>query len=133
MIQKRGRGAAGKVPVFGILEIDDIVRLEVGPKVSAQTLMPSGYRHLRVDHSKHFAQGKVHINGLEGFWRYAKERLAKFHRVSNSRFEFHGLCPWVNGSGGDGKMGGCSYGYLDTASIGQNTILFGFPSIAVAS
>ena len=30
------------------------------------TLAFCGYRHLRVDHGRHFSRGKVHINGLEG-------------------------------------------------------------------
>jgi transposase len=108
---KRGRGAAGKVPVFGILERDGIVTVEVVPDVSAETLvgitekkvrrgsivytdkfrgydslMFCGYRHLKVDHSKKFADGKVYINGLEGFWSFAKQRLAKFHGVSPTNF-----------------------------------------------
>ena len=33
-----------------------------------------------------FARGKVYINGLEGFWGYAKERLIKHHGVSPSKF-----------------------------------------------
>jgi transposase len=110
----RGRGAAGKVPVFGILERNGIVKVEVVRNVSAQsllnmtiktvrrgsivytdkfrsydTLMFCGYRHLRVDHGKRFASGKVYINGLEGFWSYAKERLAKFHGVSKEKFPLY--------------------------------------------
>ena len=111
---KRGRGAAGKVPVFGILERNGIVKVEVVRNVSAQSLlnmtiktvrrgsivytdkfrsydalMFCGYRHLRVDHGKRFASGKVYINGLEGFWSYAKERLAKFHGVSKAKFPLY--------------------------------------------
>ena len=96
----RGRGAAGKVPVFGILERNGHVQVEVVPNVKAETvlnltikkvrrgsivytdkfkiydaLMFCGYRHLKVDHGKHFSQGRVYINGLEGFWSWAKERL----------------------------------------------------------
>ena len=110
----RGRGAAGQVPVFGILERNGIVKVEVVRNVSAQsllkmtiktvrrgsivytdkfrsydTLMFCGYRHLRVDHGKCFASGKVYINGLEGFWSYAKERLAKFHGVSKEKFPLY--------------------------------------------
>jgi transposase len=48
-----------------------------------------GYRHLRVDHGKRFSSGKVYINGLEGFWSYAKERLAKFHGVSKGKFPLY--------------------------------------------
>ena len=111
---KRGRGAANKVPVFGILERDGIVRVEVVKDVSAQTLldltiktvrrgsivytdkfrsydalMCCGYRHLKIDHHKRFSSGKVYINGLEGFWSYAKERLIKHHGVSKEKFPLY--------------------------------------------
>lgn len=111
---KRGRGAAGKVSVFGILERDGIVKVEVVKDVSAErimnmtiktvrrgsivytdkfksydALMFCGYRHLRVDHAKRFSTGKVYINGLEGFWSYAKERFAKFHGVSKEKFPLY--------------------------------------------
>lgn len=111
---KRGRGAAGKVPVFGILERKGQVRVTVVPNVSAQSLLSEtvkmvrrgtivytdkfrgydalmfcGYCHLRINHTKRFANGKVYINGLEGFWSYAKERLAKFHGVSKEYFPLY--------------------------------------------
>ena len=111
---KRGRGAAGKVPVFGILERQGIVRVEVVPNVRAKTLlgitvktvrrgsivytdryqaydslMFCGYRHLSVNHQKRFARGKVYINGLEGFWSWAKERLIKHHGISPKWFPFY--------------------------------------------
>jgi transposase len=111
---KRGRGAAGKVPVFGILERAGKVTVEVVPDVRAETLLEltvkkvrrgsivytdkfkgydslmfCGFRHLKVDHGKRFARGKVYINGLEGFWSYAKERLIKFHGVSKHNFPLY--------------------------------------------
>jgi transposase len=52
-------------------------------------LMFCGYRHLRVDHGKRFSSGKVYINGLEGFWSFAKERLIKFHGVSKEKFPLY--------------------------------------------
>jgi transposase len=52
-------------------------------------LMFCGYRHLRVDHGKRFSSGKVYINGLEGFWSLAKERLIKFHGVSKEKFPLY--------------------------------------------
>jgi transposase len=110
----RGRGAAGKVPVFGILERHGKVRVTVVPNVTAQTLigltvktvrrgsivytdkfrsydslMFCGYRHLKIDHGKRFTSGKVYINGLEGFWSWAKERLIKHHGVSKEKFPLY--------------------------------------------
>jgi len=110
----RGRGAAGKVPVFGILERECQVHVSVVPDVSATTLLTltikkvrrgsvvytdkfgsydslmfCGYRHLKVDHQKYFSSGKVYINGLEGFWSWAKERLIKHHGVSKNYFPLY--------------------------------------------
>ena len=110
----RGRGAAGKVPVFGILERHGKVLVSVVPNVTAQTLisltvktvrrgsivytdkfrsydslMFCGYRHLKIDHGKRFTSGKVYINGLEGFWSWAKERLIKHHGVSKENFPLY--------------------------------------------
>ena len=111
---KRGRGAANKVPVFGILERAGVVRVEVIKNVTADTLlnmtvrtvrrgsivytdkfrgydslMFCGYRHIKIDHKKLFASGKVYINGVEGFWSYAKERLIKFHGISKEKFPLY--------------------------------------------
>jgi transposase len=111
---KRGRGARNKIPVFGILERKGIVKVKVLRNVTAEeilnhtiktvrrgsivytdkfksynSLMFCGYRHLRIDHGKRFSRGKVYINGLEGFWSYAKERIIKFHGVSKERFPFY--------------------------------------------
>jgi len=36
------------------------------------SLMFSGYKHMAIDHQKRFANGKVYINGIEGFWSFAK-------------------------------------------------------------
>ena len=44
---------------------------------------------LRVDKSVKFSNGKVYINGIEGFWSYAKERLLKFHGVSRENFVYY--------------------------------------------
>ena len=102
------------MPVFGILERNGLVRVEVVKNVTASTLIDQtvktvrrgsivytdqyggydtlmfcGYRHLRVDHGQQFSTGKVYINGLEGFWSYAKQRLAKFHGVSKEKFPLY--------------------------------------------
>ncbi len=110
----RGRGAAGKIPVFGILSRGGRAYVEIVPNVKAETLlditvkkirrgsviytdkykvcdslMCFGYRHLSVDHSSRFSHGKVHINGLEGFWSWAKERLFKHHGISPRWFPLY--------------------------------------------
>lgn len=51
--------------------------------------MCCGYRHLNVDHSSKFVDGKVHINGLEGFWSWAKERRFKHHGISPQKFPLY--------------------------------------------
>jgi transposase len=111
---KRGRGAANKVPVFGIQERNGVVKVEVIKDVTAETLlnmtvktvrrgsivytdkfrgydslMFCGYRHIKINHQKVFASGKVYINGVEGFWSYAKERLIKFHGISKEKFPLY--------------------------------------------
>ena len=109
---KRGRGAAGKTPVFGILKRGGRVFLTVVKACSRKELMPiitgqiletstvytdgwkaydglivNGYDHYRVFHDKNeFARGKSHINGIESFWSYAKRRMAKFNGIASHRF-----------------------------------------------
>ena len=50
-----------------------------------------GYRkYLRVDHEKdQFVSGPAHINGIEGFWGFAKSRLTRFRGMSPSTFSLH--------------------------------------------
>jgi len=110
----RGRGAAGKVPVFGILERGGKVKVEVVCDVKGDTLLELaikkvkrgsliytdrfrsynglvsyGFKHRRIDHGKKFANGKVYINGIEGFWSFAKERLMKYHGVDPMKFPLY--------------------------------------------
>ena len=56
---------------------------------SYDALMFCGYKHLRIDHGKRFSRRGVYINGLEGFWSYAKERFNRFHGVSKEKFPFY--------------------------------------------
>ncbi len=99
---KRGRGAAGKIAVFGILKRGGKVYTHVVTNTKATTLMPlivnkiapdsivytDSYRsynaldvgsfyHQRINHSLRFAEGKNHINGIENFWNQAKRTLRK--------------------------------------------------------
>lgn len=109
---KRGRGAAGKSIVFGLLERDGRVYTKVVENVTADTLMNHirtktrkgsvyytdafrGYQSLRrhgkhhtVSHRKSWVdkRTKNHINGIEGFWSYAKHIL--YHYRGVSRFHF---------------------------------------------
>ncbi len=107
----RGRGARNKTIVFGILERNGKVHVEIVKNVKAKTLLAStikkvrkgsivytdkwygydslifnGYKHFSVDHSKMFAKGDVYINGIEGFWSFAKENMVKYHGVSSDKF-----------------------------------------------
>lgn len=113
-----GRGTPHKTPVFGILERHGRVRVTVVPNCSAETLRDQtlrwvkrgtlvytdrwkgydtltfcGYRHLRVNKSRSFSRGKVHVNGLEGFWSYAKGKFIKHHGVSPKLFPLY-LYEW---------------------------------------
>ena len=109
---KRGRGAAGKTPVFGVLKRDGKVFVTVVRGCSKKELMPiikgqilesatvytdgwraydglilNGYDPYRVFHDKdEFARGKCHVNGIESFRSYAKRRLAKFNGIASARF-----------------------------------------------
>lgn len=116
--RNQGRSTPHKIPVFGILERHGRVQVTVVRDCSAESLLREtlrtvkrgslvytdrwrgydtlafcGYRHLRVDHNKRFsrpsASGKVHINGLEGFWSYAKGKLLKHHGVSPQKFPLY--------------------------------------------
>jgi len=50
-----------------------------------------GYKkHYRVHHgANEFAKGKNHINGIESFWSFAKNRLIKFNGIPKSTFYYH--------------------------------------------
>jgi transposase len=46
--------------------------------------------HHRVNHGKNeFVRGKQHVNGIEGFWGFAKHRLAKFNEVPKDKFDLY--------------------------------------------
>jgi transposase-like protein len=113
---KRGRGAYGKTPVFGILQRGGKVYTEMVPDCAKKTLqgiirgkvnpdsvihsdtwrgydglVDVGYqKHFRIKHSQNeFALGKNHINGIESFWSFAKGRLQKYHGISKNSFNLH--------------------------------------------
>lgn len=108
---KRGRGAAGKVPVFGLLKRGGKVYTKVIPDAKAETLMPiirekvisdsivysdywrgynvlyvSEFKHYRINHIKLFAERYNHINRIESFRSQAKRYLCKFNGVPKEHF-----------------------------------------------
>ena len=116
----RGRGAAGKVPVFGLLKRGGKVYTKIIADASGATLMPiierkvipdsivysdcwtgynaldvSDFKHVRINHSKLFANGRNHINGIENFWNQAKRHLRQFNGVPTAHFGlFLKECEW---------------------------------------
>ena len=54
-------------------------------------LVDIGYaKHLRVDHGRdEFVRGHSHINGIEGFWGFAKSRLSRFRGMHKNTFYLH--------------------------------------------
>ena len=117
---KRGRGATGKVPVFGILKRGGRVYTQIIPDARSRTLMPiieakvqpdsvvytdsfrsynvldvSDFKHYRINHSELFADRQNHINGIENFWNQAKRHLRKFNGIPADRFPlFLKECEW---------------------------------------
>lgn len=110
---KRGRGASGKTIVFGILQRSGKVYTEIVPDCAKATLqgvirgrvdlesiihsdgwrgynglVDIGYKkHYRVHHGNdEFARGRCHINGIESFWSFAKNRMIKFHGIRKNHF-----------------------------------------------
>jgi transposase len=109
---KRGRGAAGKVPVFGLLKRGGRVYTMVISNAASNTLLPiikervkpdsivytdtfaaydvldvTGFKHHRVNHSKHFVERGNHINGIENFWNQAKRHLRRYNGIPRAHFE----------------------------------------------
>jgi len=61
---------------------------------SYRGLKKRGYSHQTINHGKEeyvrqFNNGKIHINGIEGFWGYLKERSLKHHGVSDKNLIFY--------------------------------------------
>jgi len=115
---KRGRGAFEKTIAFGIFHRGgkNKVHVDIVPDVTNGSLHPIimeriskksvvytdgfatygglsrlGYgKHFTVNHSGDvFARGKIHVNGIESFWAFAKRRLVKFCGVPERYFPLH--------------------------------------------
>ena len=117
---KRGRGAAGKVPVFGLLKRDGKVYTTMIPDTRSQTLVGiirdriqpdsvvytdsyrsydvldvSEFRHERINHQHAYVDRANHINGIENFWNQAKRHLRSYNGISKAHFHlFLKECEW---------------------------------------
>ena len=117
---KRGRGAAGKIPVFGLLKRGGRVYTKIIPDASSATLYPiierkvvpdsivysdcwrgynvldvSDFKQFRINRSELFADKKNHINGIENFWNQAKRHMRKLNGVPKDHFGlFLKECEW---------------------------------------
>jgi transposase len=117
---KRGRGAGGKVPVFGILKRGGKVYAQIIENAKSETLMPiirmkiapdsivytdsfrsynaldvSEFKHFRINHETDFADGHNHINGIENFWSQAKRHLRKYNGIPRQNFNLYlKECEW---------------------------------------
>ena len=110
----RGRGANNKTIVFGILERKGKIYTKIVENVSAETLMneiqnktskgsvfyTDGWKsyasleqygkHNIINHDEdEFVKGINHINGIESFWSFAKERFHKYHGIDKINYPFY--------------------------------------------
>src|SRR3989338_5285607 len=109
-----GRGAQNKTIVFGILERKGKIYTKIVENVSAETLMneiqnktlkgsvfyTDGWKsyasleqygkHNIIDHDKELVnKNHNHINGIEGFWSFAKERFHKYHGIDKENYPLY--------------------------------------------
>lgn len=102
---KRGRGAANKTIIFGMLQRDGDVIIRIVPNVRRKTLEPiieanvaqgsvvntdelpsyaklfrRGYNHTTVNHGTgEYVCGSAHVNNIEGFWSQLKRSIKGTH------------------------------------------------------
>ena len=126
---KRGRGASGKVAVFGLLKRGGKVFAAIVPNARTETLLPTieervtpdsivytdtfkaynaldvtEFHHMRINHSKLFADRGNHINVIENFWNQAKRHLRRFNGIKPNNFHwFLKECEW-RFNGGNHQM-----------------------------
>ena len=108
---QRGRGAKGKIAVFGLLKRRGKVYTAIVPDAKTKTLLPiikdkvkpdsivytdtfksynaldvSDFYHMRINHSEMFALNQNHINGIENFWNQAKRQMRKYNGIKKEHF-----------------------------------------------
>ncbi|MGH7900740.1 MAG: IS1595 family transposase, partial [Thermodesulfobacteriota bacterium] len=113
---KRGRGAEGKTPVFGMVErkgdvkakvVDNLKKktvkpliennIEQGSQVYTDEFLPYadvekyGFNHDVIKHQiKEYVRGNVHTNTLEGFWSQLKRSIhGTYHSVSPKHLQLY--------------------------------------------
>lgn len=110
---KRGWGAAGKVIVFGVVKRNGAVkavpieahsRAAVMQQIQAHTREGSLYytdewqayatlktrgEHVMIRKERGKPMGRGHINGIEGFWSYAKNWLSPYRGVPTQYFHLY--------------------------------------------
>ncbi|UXN05425.1 IS1595 family transposase [Bartonella sp. HY761] len=117
---KRGRGAGGKTPVFGLLKRNGKVHAFPIPNARTETLLPiirqsikpdsivytdsfsaydvldvSEFHHERINYSKTFVDDRNHINGIEDFWSQAKRHMRRFNGIPKEHFHLYlKECEW---------------------------------------
>ena len=117
---KRGRGAGGKVPVFGLLKRGGKVHAVIIPNVGSKTLFPVIRARIKPDAavysdtfpglrrarrvrvpphanqpSRAFRRQGNHINGIENFWSQAKRHLRRYNGVPKAQFPLYlKECEW---------------------------------------
>jgi len=117
---KHGRGAAGKVPVFGLLKRGGRVHTLILPNVRKDTLFPiirktvrpdsvvytdsyraydvldvSEFHHQRINHKETFVDRCNHINGIENFWNQSKRHLRRYNGIPRQHFHLYlKECEW---------------------------------------
>jgi transposase len=117
---KRGRGAAGKVAVFGLLKRAGKVHAVMIADAGSETLVGhirehvtpdsvvytdafpsydildvSEFKHRRINHSEEFVEKQNHINGIENFWSQAKRHLRRYNGIPREHFHlFLAECEW---------------------------------------
>lgn len=115
-LNKRGRGAKyTQQPVFGIykrngsvflvpvpdtekIQLEKIIkdRITIKSKIYSDKwrgyagLVGLGYVHTSVDHGKEeYVSGKVHINGMEGFWGLSKVNMGAYKGIRKKNWLYY--------------------------------------------
>lgn len=109
---KRGLGAEGKTPIFGMIARQGQARGQVIPNVKLKTLQPlinssivknsrimtdelrsysrvasNGYLHETVKHGAgEYVRGEIHTNNIEGFWSQLKRSISGTHHAVSPKY-----------------------------------------------